>query len=228
METEPINFQVSLPDYLAKGTARVAEESSQASLAAEDFISPELSKRISGFTQLDQLRAFNTSPLHSYLLVTRITEPNLELRRLIVEKIADLLSEGVVSDNAFAPVRKTIVYHLSQMRTRQIYALLQLAVQYPDQFTKIALVLKECSFAGNQLAQIAENRDFPLSIRRQAIMMIQSIGYTVAIASLDRLLRRFEMKYPRSFEFQEKGDVENSDASLIPLLRETLDLLKSP
>ncbi len=227
MESEPLNFRVPLPDFLDNAGAQVVEDVSQLSRAAEDFVAPQLDKRFAGFAYLEKLQAFEASPVYAYLLVTRLTEPSLELRGMIVDQLAEIIRACLSQSGGQNDVGHVVAYHLSQIRTRQIYALLQLAVQYEDKFSNIALVLKQCSFAGNQLAEIAENRDMPLPIRKQAILFIQHIGYTVAIASLDRLLRRFEMKYPQTVGQRQKSGREESDASLIPLLRETLETLKS-
>lgn len=105
---------------------------------------------------------------------------------------------------------------LAGMRTRQIFALLQVIEFDKSADEAVSSLLGYCSFAGGHLAQILGNRTAPLSIRRQAAHCIGRIGYLDALPALERLVSRLESRR------------DEEDAGILLGLQETIKLLYTP
>ncbi len=102
------------------------------------------------------------------------------------------------------------------MRTRQIFALLQVIEFDKSAEEAVSSLLSYCSFAGGHLAQILSNRTAPLSIRRQAAHFIGRIGYLDALPALERLASRLESRR------------DDEDVGILLGLQETIKLLYTP
>ena len=194
----------------------------------EGMISPDIAIRRTSVDQLSVTNAARLLPLVAYLLATRITEPDLDIRRTVVQ----LLSEIPLPDEKGRPsteaVRQCLNTYLAQIRTRQIYAMLQLLPAHPELEPGVARLLNACPYAGNQLADILSSRKVPLEIRRYAVRMVGLVGYLDAIPALERQLARLETRLhgQTSLAFAPVDMVE--DAELIPDIRRALAFLQSP
>lgn len=194
----------------------------------EAAINPEVSIRRLALKELIEMDAARMLPLVAYHLVTRITEPDLDTRALVVYAVSEALLPDEKGALATEGVRQCLMGNLSQMRTRQIFALLQVLTKYPNLEPGVARMLNACPYAGNQLADILASRRVPLEIRRYAVRMIGLVGYLDAIPALERLLSRLESRAhgQQVMTFAPPETLE--DAELIPDIRRSLAFLKSP
>jgi hypothetical protein len=162
--------------------------------AAEGIASPDVHARTAAVQRLLELGAPRLSPLISYLLATRILEPDLLLRCRIIRVLGDLL----VADDAgrLAPdaVRRQMITYLAQMRTRPIYSLLQAAIAEPGLEAHVARLLNNCPHAGTHLAEIFSNRAAPLAVRQQAVRSVGQAGFLDTMSALERLAARLEAR----------------------------------
>jgi len=183
--------------------------------ATEALTSSDLMTRIMGLKRLVESNAMQQFSLVAYVLATRIVEPDIELRARIVSAIAEVIS---VSQNGIrsSGVLQTITNYLSGLRTRQIFALLQVVEFDRSKEESTADLLSYCSFAGEHLGQILANREATMAIRRQAAKFIGRIGYLDALPTLERMVSRMEDRR------------EEEDSPLYPALQEAIQLLRSP
>jgi hypothetical protein len=93
--------------------------------AAEALTSPDLETRQGGLQQLVNQDAVRHHPLVAYLLITRLVEPDIALRSQIVDALAEVVTPNGHGEPEEASAYSTLSMHLTGMRTRQIYALLQ-------------------------------------------------------------------------------------------------------
>lgn len=105
---------------------------------------------------------------------------------------------------------------LSNMRTRQIFGLLQVSEYDKTAEADVMDLLGCCSYAGSHLSEILSNRDLPHEIRRQAAFYIGQIGYLDALPVLERLTNRLETR----------GDEQ--DTIMLPVLQNAVQLLTAP
>ncbi len=89
--------------------------------AAEGLTSPDVNMRTASLNRLLELGAPRLSPLISYLLATRISEPDLGLRCRIVQALGELLVVDATGRLAPDAVRRHMITYLAQMRTRPIF-----------------------------------------------------------------------------------------------------------
>lgn len=194
----------------------------------EASINSEISIRRLAVKELIELDAARMLPLVAYFLVSRITENDLDTRALVVYAISEALLPDEKGKLPIESVRQCLIGNLSQMRTRQIYALLQVLTKYPNLEPGVARMLNACPYAGNQLADILASRRVSLDIRRYAVRMIGLVGYLDAIPALERLLARLESRLhgQQAMMFTPADTLE--DTELIPDIRRSLAFLKSP
>ena len=124
--------------------------------------------------------------------------------------------------------RQTLKATLSQMRTRRIYALIQILPQSQELEQAVASLLNACPYAGNQLAEILASRKVSLDIRRYAARLIGLVGYLESIPALERLLARLESRIhgQQAMSFAPLEMTDETD--LIPDIRRALAFLSSP
>ena len=188
--------------------------------ALEALTSPDLMNRIAGLGRITELNGACRYPLVIYVMVSRLAEPDIELRMRIVKLLGNIL--GIDGHGprknalSYEAAKQTLISLLGSMRTRQIFALLQVSEFDKTLEDSVSCLLGYCSFAGGHLARILSNRTAPLSIRRQAAHFIGQIGYLDALPALERLAARLETRR------------EEDDLGILPGLQETIKLLYSP
>jgi HEAT repeat protein len=194
----------------------------------EMAISPDSQARKQAITRLARMGAVRLLPLVAYIFATRITDCDQEIRYDVINWLGDVYLPDEQGRPASEAVRQCLTSQLSEIRTRQIYAMLQVLSSQPDLENSVARLLNSCPYAGNQLAEILASRKVPLDIRRHAVRMIGLVGYLEAIPALERLLARLEVRVhgQQSMAF---APVDLTDeAELIPDIRKALAYLSSP
>ena len=190
--------------------------------ATEALTSPDLEQRKKGLDLLVETNIVKVSPLVAYILATRFIEPDIELRGRII----NILDQAIETDNQgqdmIEQARLHLVTKLSQMRIREIFALLQVADFDPESEQAVARLLNYCPYAGRHLADVLADRKTPLAIRKQAIRLIEKVGYLEAIPVLERAVAR--LKRSNGHHTYD----ENEEHSLIPLINSALDILRAP
>jgi len=229
MEVNPItNIQSSNLLELKESTSSRFEFLPVIWDAAAALISPELEKRFSGLRRLEESDAMRRHPLVSYLLTTRIVEPDIELRTRVIKVLASVFPLDGEERTSEEAVRLHLSNCLAGMRSRQVFALLQVADFDPSAEPVVAALLSYCSFAGGHLADILMNRQAPLSIRKRAVHFIGRIGFLDALPCLERLETRYESRLSGKNYASDNSINENEELSLLPLIQDTLGLLRAP
>jgi hypothetical protein len=175
--------------------------------------------------QLVDQDAVRHHPLVAYLLITRLAEPDIALRAHIVDALADVVVPNGHGEPAHALSFPTLTTHLTGMRTRQIYALLQVVDFDKSNEPRVAGLLDHCSFAGGHLADILTCRTVPLSLRKQAAYFIGRMGYLDALPTLERMASKLESRHNGRSVLDEMDDDE---AELLAVIRSSLELLRAP
>jgi hypothetical protein len=197
-------------------------------MAMENLTAPEASTRHLALDKLLELSAPRFSAVVAYLLVTRITDPDLSLRRRVVEALGAVLAPDSEGFPAPEDVRISLHHYLSQMRTRQVFAILQVAAPEEDIMERVARLLDACPFAGNHLLDILNDQKAPLEIRKMAAAMLGRVGFLDALSSLEKLQIRLEAKIngQRTMPF---APTDHSDeAELLSPVQASISILRAP
>jgi hypothetical protein len=195
--------------------------------AAESLSSSEVRLRQQGLDLLIKCGATRLSPLITYVIYTRLTDPDMETRSLVVQALADVLTPDDKGRQAPEPVRQHLMAQLGRMRTREIYALLQLLAYKPDLTPQVGRLMNACPYAGAHLAELAASRKAPLEIRRYAIRLAGEVGYCDVIPTLERMLARLESKVNGQQSMAFAPPVGMEDADLLPEVKGALEKLSS-
>ena len=196
--------------------------------AAEGLTSPDVRARNTAFNRLLELGAPHLSPLISYLLATRILEPDLTLRCRIVQTLGELLVVDEDGHQAPDAVRRHMISYLAHMRTRSIFCLLQTAIANPNLEAHITRLLNTCPHAGTHLSEIASDRGAPLPVRQQAVHFVGQVGFLEAVPALERLAARLEARRngQQTMPFAPPPATQD-ESELLPEIRQTLWMLRS-
>jgi hypothetical protein len=196
--------------------------------AAEALTSAEIETRGSGLSRLVEFNAIRLSPLIAYLVATRLIEPEISLRVRLVTALGDVLRVDKEGKTAPDSVRQSLGNFLTQMRTREIFALLQAAAFDSRIEPDISSLLRLSPYSGKQMADIMADRKMPIEMRCLAGHFIGKIGYIEAIPTLERLLGRLEALLcgkPASYYVTSNA---KDESILLPIIQEVLALLQAP
>lgn len=196
--------------------------------ALEDLTMPEAKMRREALDRLLELNAPRFSPIAAYVLVTRLTDPDLELRARIVQALGEALLPDAEGHPAPEEVRDHLVYHLSQARTRQVFALLQVAEKFPAVLAHAARLLDACPYAGKQLLDILSDHKAPLEIRIQAATLIGQVGYLDALPALERLSSRLEARQAGQSAMPFLPPASSVETALLPAIQAAIARLRAP
>ncbi|HEC60859.1 MAG TPA: hypothetical protein ENI27_01240 [bacterium] len=196
--------------------------------SAEALTTPDAVTCLRALDRLEEMDAARLSPLVAYLMATRLADPNIELRTRVVQILGDLLTPNQKDKRAPDAICNHLTASLSQLRTREVFALLQVIVHNPTTKKQVARLLNSSPFAGTHLVEILASSKVLLTIRKQAARIIGLVGYVDAIPALERIANRLESRIngQQVMSFIPMGGVD--DIALLPEVISTLDLLNSP
>lgn len=196
--------------------------------AAEDLLSADLRKRQDGLSRLVELEAARYSPLIGYLMVTRLNETDTAVRSGIVQALSEALSPDRDGKPTPEESYRILCRYLAEMRTRQVYALMQvldydiLTARHVDQ------LLNVCPYAGNHLTEILLDRKTPISIRKQAVDAIGRVGFLDTLPVLERLAARLETRQNGQASMSFAPASIPQEIELLPAIKNALDCLRAP
>ncbi len=196
--------------------------------ATEGLSSPDLMVRRESLDRLIILDAARLSPLVAYVVATRIFEPDLELRRRVVEVLGKIFLPDETGKLTPPEVRIHLSAYCMLIERRGVLSLLEVANAFPDSESQVAAILNVCSQSGAILAEVMSDRKLPLDIRHQAINFIGRVGFLDAIPALDRLKGRLESRINGQKAMSFAPLSRGSETALLPVVQATLMLLKEP
>ena len=196
--------------------------------ALEDLTREDVSVRKSALEELIELDAARFSPVVSYILVTRVMEPIIELRANIIETLGLVLLPDKKGFPAPEEARSSLYLYLSSFRTRQIFAMLQASAEYEYVEDHVARLLNACRFAGNHLIEILNDPKIPFEVRRQAAVMIGKVGYLNSLPALEKLAGRLEARIAGQSAMKFASQTNSMDSELLPAVEEAIRSLRTP
>lgn len=193
--------------------------------AAEGLAAPEADTRHAALDSLLAMDAVRIYPLIAYLMATRLTDADVEVRARIVQALGEVFASDGRRRSATEEVRQLLRHHLSQMRKRTVYAILQVAARDPDSSPHVARLFNACPYAGNHLADILASRSSELEVRVQAANFIGQVGYLDTAPALERLLNRLESRQNGQRSMPFAPPMERHEAALLPAIKDALRAL---
>ena len=230
MDIDPLQVETLQPELFLFGetSAGTLELFPAVWAACEELVAPEMQVRQKGLEKLLALKAPRLSPLVTYILATRVTEPDHALRKLVASALADLLL--VDSQGLAAPenVRRTLYTYLSQIRQPAILALLEISLSDLDMETKLATLLNVCPEGGRILLEILSDRKNPLELRCQAVRLINRVGYLDTLPELEKLAARLESRSLGQQVMPFVPPASQSEQALLIEIQSALTSLRQP
>jgi hypothetical protein len=193
--------------------------------AAENLSAPSKETRQVALEELGQLRAARLSPLIAYLLATRLTDPDLDVRVGVVEALGNVLSPDVQGRPAPETVRSHLVGYLSQMNANQVLAIIHVGSLSYELSHHTARLMNLCPNAGSYLAEMLADRTLTLDVRIEAAHLIGQVGFVDAVPMLKRIQRRIESRQAGQTSMGFAPKLSEDEGALLPMIREALDLL---
>lgn len=196
--------------------------------AAEAWVSGDTDARWRALDSIEATKAARLSPVIAHLLAPGITEPDLGLRTRVIHILGEVLSADENGRPAPEPVRQTLRRLLGQMRTRQVYAILQAVVNDPESTQAASRLFNACPHAGNHLSDILVDRTAPMELRFAAVRMIARVGYLDTIPALERIQTRLEGRKNGQTTLPFAPTSADAEASLLEEVEQALHILRTP
>jgi len=196
--------------------------------AAEALTFPDSKTRKEGLDRIIELSAARYSPLVAYIVATRLTDPDIQLRALAIQTLALTLRPDSKGRNAPEEVRAHIEEYLSHLRARQICALLEVIEVVPQAADDVALLITHCAYAGKYLSDLIADRKVSLPMRQAATEFIGRIGYCEAIPVLERLSVRLEARLSGQQSMPFINPEGGEEVELLPAIHAALATLQAP
>jgi hypothetical protein len=174
-----------------------------------------------------ELGVQKVSPLVAYMLATKLSDPEINIRRRVVYILGDLLMDTSASSEALENVRKTIINALLNMSEETIYGLLEVAVVDPMVDKFLFQLFNSCPTAGKYLGEILSQWKHPIPIRQKAIYLVGLVGYTEVLPVLERLSKRLEARQNGQYTMSFAPRAIKHDEDILPLLRIAIDRLSA-
>jgi len=165
--------------------------------AAEGLVSPNSVEREKALDYLLDQGAPAKSPLIVYLLATRLSDPDLEVRFHIVKALGSVLVGEVEGGELLDPVLKQLQSFLAYLNTEQLLNLLEVSEQYLSAEESLIGIFRLASYAGIRLSGIVNDWKNPLGIRQKAIYFCGEAGYLETRTTLKGLVSRIENRNQR-------------------------------
>ena len=193
--------------------------------ALEQMVSVNLELRKNGLQKIIELQAIDKYPLVVYVVSTRLIEPEISLRADVVRLIATFKSINYSQKESSKEVFKTLYDYFDQIRNRQIYSLLQVAIYDTSLIDEVSYLIGLCSYAGEYLIEIVIDRKNPLELRVESLKIIESVGFIDVLPELRRVLSRYERKNDSKPLRMKENGLRNDREVLIPLLEKAIESL---
>jgi len=161
-------------------------------LAAEKLTSPRAAEREEALDYLVEHGAPAKSPLIAYLLATRLSDPDLEVRCHMVKALGVVLTNAVQGEQLPDQVLRQLQGFLAYLNKEQILDLLEVSERYLSAEESLIEIFKLCSYAGNVLSGIVNDRKISLGIRQKATYFCGEAGFLETITTLKALVMRIE------------------------------------
>ncbi len=198
--------------------------------AGEMFVSPHVEERRRGFAILCGSEAARASSLTPHLLATRVDEPDLTLRALIVNVLGDYFEIRGRGHRYPPEVRGAVAGELRRLERRPMLALVELLAANRE--GKVSLrpesLRRMCERIPNAsawLTSIAGYRGVPVNLRKAAIDLIGLVGFVDSAPALQGLLLRLEGRRAGQQAMLFAPSDWPEDEALLPALRMTLGVL---
>ena len=168
-------------------------------IAAEKLVSSKPLEREQALDFLREEGIFKSSPLAAYLLATRTTDEDLEVRYHSIQVLGELLdfedSPGTeITDSAL----KHVHGFFTQIGKDQMIRLLEVGESYLAAENSLLNIFKISSYAGDILNGIVNDRKIPASIRLQAIFFGGEAGFLELIPVFQNLVQKIEKSRDRA------------------------------
>ena len=159
--------------------------------AAEKLVSANPIDRDQALDYLKDSGIFGSSPLAAYLLATRTTDEDLEIRYQSIMILGELLDFENPTD---IPLTGSALKHVhgffKQIGADQVIRLLEVSERYLAAENAILNIFKISSYAGDLLSGIVNDRKLPVSIRQQAIFFGGEAGFLELVPVFQNLIHR--------------------------------------
>lgn len=176
--------------------------------AAQMLIALDPDQRDQAIDRISTVEGFNDSPLVAYILISRLAEPKIEIRFHLVQLIGGLLDFEAPGPH-FSDQALLFVHHeLAQMTRYHYKNLLEVSSRYLSSEDAVKNILKLCSYAGDVMGGIVNDRKEPIPIRQQAVIICGELGFLESRTALQNLVRRIEKASKSSASRKSRNDEE--------------------
>ncbi len=168
--------------------------------AAEKLTSPEPVQREQGLEFFHESEFLKQTPLLAYLVGTRITDPDLQVRFHAVQTLGWVLDGERGGGDPEDQVLRHLHELLKGFRKEDYISLMEVSVAYLAAEEDLCRIFHLCSFAGGIFSGIVNDRKVDLPLRQKAIYFSGKAGFLETLETLKRFAERLDAAQGRSTE----------------------------
>ncbi len=189
-------------------------------------VDPKL--RFQALEELNKLEVIRYSPLLAYLVATRLSDSETNIRNAAILILVSVLNPDVIGNPAPKEVLLEIYNCLSNISKDTVAKLLMCSIDYEENRSDISKLLNLCSESGKHLASILADRNELIGIRRQAADYIGLIGFVETRPILIRIKNRLESVVKNNTRSPINLENQEEQKSLLLSINTALTLLQNP
>jgi hypothetical protein len=194
---------------------------------AEKISSPNVQTRKKALVDLRETQAARVSPLIAYLLATRILDPDISFRTIVIEDVSKLMAVDGEGEYADEEVRSQIIATLSTLDISGLMALLEAAVWDESQVSYVSLLVNYVPKAGEMLQEIVADRSQTIPVRGMAVKLLGQVGYVAALSELERIQNRLKTRQAGQRSMPFAPTQSQNELDLLPALKHSITILRA-
>ena len=199
--------------------------------AAEWLVSPAVERRRRGLAALTASDRLGSSPLLLHLLVSRLAEPDLELRCSIVVNLARCLYPTSTITPGLQAAREQLAELLKGCDRKHVEWLLEADIgpAETDRYRRVQrpalILLDRVPNLGGTLTRIAADRSAPMPTRAAAARALGELGVVEALPALEGLKTRIAGQSAGQVAMAFAPRSEPGEQQLLEALKSSIEML---
>jgi len=194
---------------------------------AEKISSPNVQTRKKALYDLRETQAARVSPLIAYLLATRILDPDISFRSIVIEDVSNLMAVDGEGKYADEEVRSQIIATLSTLDISGLMALVEAVVWDESQMSYVSLLVNYVPKAGEMLQEIVADRAQAIPVRGMAVRLLGHVGYVAALSELERIQNRLKTRQAGQRSMPFAPTQSHNELELLPALKHSITILRA-
>ena len=195
---------------------------------AQNLVGGNEKLRFQALEGLKRLEVIRYSPLLTYMVTTRLSDSEINIRQLAILVVNSILGPDLIGNLAAEEVILQIHTYFLNISEFSVRKLLMASKGNLENRAEISKLLNLCPRTGRHLASILADRNETIECRRLAADFIGLIGYMETKPILIRIKNRIESSLNNKNRIPIVTEVREEQKNLLLSINTALTLLQTP